>query len=392
MASQGNDELVQSGPLERIVSAEQAAQVRYPPPCQSLQYLTVSLQILECTFQLVIDLYQSRLEPGGTVVAHFSSIGTENAVRSAFCEGDILRLVCTSNAGECHYLPSEQLADAIEYVDEPVVSGQGDSWTSTGCVRMTLPMYAATYYVAYSRAFPRQYIAGVTKTTTEFVELAKSPAFSVRCPVFVGHPDQRPRSAGVPSRRSAKSISDSAVDGLGRVVTVENMRNIKKMSIAVNWREGVSISRLLSWAVKPAAHADNVLFELLLEVDVIIPSAADSPEHPHAEKVITQHVSIVVEDLDMHCTILWQNAFSEVTGSCVNIRLPYQRPAARTTAVASSGLGKVQFDALCGFCRQTLICHDMVHNIHLLPSGLFDEVSDICLCLSLCLTNLAELP
>lgn len=367
---------------------------------------------------MIVQEDSSNFVSGGDIRVNYRFTSSSRDIAGdGWREDDFIRLVCTGHDSHIyHYVSNDQLSETIYYLDLPsslYQSQDGQQWVSEGSISIPLPSYAGLFVLAYTRRLPRDFQSSASvqlqTRSSDYVELGVTAPFSIPCSIYEGHPDRLPRPVTVPGRRSLKPVT-----GLNQpyILNVENMKHIQTLHIDLSWVNPVFVdmNRLTVWAIKSSPQmmtttsggSGSVLFLLLLEVDQVFSAVPKDEEGRHyAEKVVTEHYEVVIGE-DQWLTgrhaaqgesyrFFWNQAICEVKdSSLVHIRLPYQmeKHKAKSTIERSNLAEVVQINLHCGFCDQKIVDYSSLTQFHLLPSGLFDEVNNRLVILSIANTVL----
>jgi hypothetical protein len=319
------------------------------------------------------------------------------------------------------YLNEENPFESFEYIDPPSSSSSSEKMIS-GSVKVSLPEYGGLFHLSYvHEEYPSSAITAATTTTTvpisvpllkEYHVYQQSADISVKFPIYSNNPllplpkvmksnnlsDSAP-SVGKLRKLTAQLISSTALTTVPFEITIENMKSIRRLMISINFSSvlsEVTINRVSSWCFPCTDNSEK--YELLLEFDRI-QLLSDPTQKNHKEikteclrfQFLASSLGISFEQLQL------SNAIGELSSTGPNqimLRIPYttiNSSSSSSTPLASNQdllINTVSqqlrkellptspsLTVSCKFCDQLLLEEENFQNIHILPTGLLDDVS-----------------
>jgi hypothetical protein len=321
------------------------------------------------------------------------------------------------------YLNEENPFESFEYIDAPSSSSSSSSEKMiSGSVKVSLPEYGGLFHLSYvHEEYPS---SAMTTTTTvpisapllkEYHVYQKSADISVKFSIYSNNPLLPLPKLGIKSNSSTTSDSGSSVGKFRKLtaqlisstalttvpfeITIENMKSIRRLMISINFSSvpsEVTINRLSSWCFPCTDNSEK--YELLLEFDRI-QLLSDPTQKNHKEikteclrfQFLASSLGISFEQLQL------SNAIGELSSTGANqimLRIPYttiNSSFSSSTPLASNSdllINTVSqqlrkellptapsLTVSCKFCDQLLLDKENFQNIHVLPTGLLDDVS-----------------
>jgi hypothetical protein len=285
-------------------------------------------------------------------------------------------------------------------------------------VKVSLPEYGGLFHLSYvHEEYPNANNSSTISASVtapllkEYHVYQQSDDISVKFPIYSNNPllslpkltlknsDSGP-TVGKFRKLTPQLISSTALTAVPYEITNENMKSIRRLMISINFSSvpsEVTINRLSSWCFPCPDNSEK--YELLVEFDRI-QSISDPKQKNHKEikteclriQFLASSLGISYEQLQL------SNAIGELSSTCANqilLRIPYT--TINSSSSSSTPLATTNQDLLintvsqqlrkellpcsssltvsCKFCDQLLLEEENFQNVHILPTGLLDDVS-----------------
>jgi hypothetical protein len=313
-------------------------------------------------------------------------------------------------------LNEENPFENFEYIDSPSSLSASDKLIS-GSLKVSLPEYGGLFHLSYvHEEYPNANNSSTISAPVtapllkEYHVYQQSDDISVKFPIYSNNPlltlpkltmknsDSGP-SVGKFRKLTPQLISSTALTAVPFEITIENMKSIRRLMISINFSSvpsEVTINRLSSWCFPCPDNSEK--YELLLEFDRIQPIADLKQENRKEIKTECLRFQFLASSLGISYEQLQlSNAIGELSSTCANqimLRIPYtsiNNSSSSSTPLAtnqdllintvSQQLRKEllpcssSLTVSCKFCDQLLLEEENFQNVHILPTGLLDDVS-----------------